>query len=504
MVENLKKLFFQILIFSIGITAFTQVHEVSPQDTSEVVQYEKFLDVVNSTLQEYYEDYSSTRKQTDSIISAFGYEDKDVPEFSDSIYCLRLAEMNEMSPFQLECNSTSLSTLKYFTKNRRHFTSVTLGRSKLYFPMFEEKLAKHNLPLELKYLAVIESGLRPQVKSHAGALGLWQFMYRTGKMYGLDQNSYIDQRMDPELETEAACLYLKKLHSMYDDWNMALAAYNAGPGNVNKAIRRSGGKMTYWGIRPYLPKETQGYVPNFIAMAYMMTYHAEHNIKSRDAKFYDYQVDTVCLRGGLHMEVIDSLIDWSVADIQALNPIYKTKYIPKTETRQCLSIPHTYVGRWIEMEDSIYVLDSIIYKSFEQEIESQQVEETDFTIHYVKSGQTLGGIAEKYGTSVKKVMDWNNMRSTGISIGQRLKIYSRGSAPQPQVAKATPPPAPKQTQLNSLSVQQATTGRVHVINSGDSLWTIAQEKGTTVDALMELNPGINSQDLKVGQKIRIQ
>ncbi len=497
MVEYVKKILLQGLLFLMGITTFGQVGDTPPKDTADVIQYEEFLDVVKSTLQDYYRDFSSTDKQTDSIIASFGYEDKDVPEFSDSIYCLRLAKMNEMSPFQLDCNEKVLSTIRYFTKYRRHFTSVVLGRSKLYFPMFEEKLAQHDLPIELKYLAVIESGLRPQVRSRAGALGIWQFMYRTGKMYGLNQNSYIDERMDPELETEAACLYLKKLYSLYQNWNMALAAYNAGPGNVNKAIRRSGGKMTYWGIRDYLPRETQGYVPNFIAMSYLMNYHAVHNIKSRAPKYYDFEVDTVCLKGSLHMEVIDSLIDWPVAEIQTLNPIYKTKYIPNTGTKQCLNIPNTHIGRWIEMEDSIYALDSVIYRKIE---EKKELEEPEYITHYVRRGQTLGGIAQRYGTSVRRLMNWNDLRSTRLSIGQRLKVYSSHAL---RVAEKKTK-APKKSKSSTVTAKNSGTGDVHIISEGDSLWIIAQQKGTTVDALMKLNPGIDSRDLKVGQKIRVE
>jgi membrane-bound lytic murein transglycosylase D len=493
MIEHVKHILFQGLILIIGTTAFSQVEGEGPQDTSEVIQYEQFLRVIENTLEEYYRDYSSTDQQADSIIEALGYDDKDVPEFSDSIYCLRLNEMNELSPFHLDCNSDVLSVLKFFTKNRRGFTSIVLGRSKLYFNMYEEKLAKHNMPIELKYLSVIESGLRPQVKSRAGALGLWQFMYRTGKMYGLNQNSYIDERMDPELATEAACLYLKKLYSMYDDWNMALAAYNAGPGNVNKAIRRSGGKMTYWEIRPFLPRETQGYVPNFIAMSYMLTYHAEHNIRAREAKIHDFEVDTVCLRDGLHMEVIDSLIKWPVDEIQAVNPIYKTSYIPKTTPAQCIQIPTAYLGKWIEMEDSIYVLDSLIYESVVEEEEEDQTA----TIHYVRSGQTLGHIADRYGTTVRSVMEWNNMRSTRLSIGQKLTIYTKGAAPKPKSSENT-------TKKNDTAPKTPTSGTLHTIRQGENLWLIAKDRGITVDELKKLNPGVNYRDLKVGQKIRVK
>ncbi|RFC55514.1 lytic transglycosylase domain-containing protein [Brumimicrobium aurantiacum] len=493
MIKNATRHTFQFLLLFWSFTAFAQVEttevedSTTVEDTLEVFEYEQFLRVVDNTLEGYYRDYASTDAEVDSIINALGYDEEDVPEFPDSVYCQRIEKMNEMNPFQLECNDDVVKVLKFFAKNRRGFTSVVLGRSKLYFTMYEEILSKHDMPLELKYLSVIESGLRPQIRSRAGALGLWQFMYRTGKYYGLDQNSYIDERMDPVLATEAACLYLKKLYGLYDDWSMALAAYNAGPGNVNKAIRRSGGKMTYWEIRPYLPRETQGYVPNFIAMSYMLTYHAEHNVVAREAKFHDFETDTVCLRDGLHMQTIDSLIKWPVEDIQALNPIYKTTYIPKTDEKQCITIPNEYIGKWVEFEDSIFTLDSLIYESIPEE--DKIVNQA--TIHYVRSGQTLGHIAGRYGVRVRDIMEWNNMRSTRLAIGQKLTIYAKGAAPKPEEKKSTVSNAPIK-------------GETHTIKSGESLWIIANRTGTTVSKLKKLNPGVNHRDLKVGQKIRVK
>lgn len=490
-----------ILLWS-SLPAFAQVKEWEVQDSTDVTQSAEFLSVIESTLEDYYRDYSSTERQTDSIIQAFGYDYEDVPEFSDSVYCERLKEMNKLSPFHLDCNTDVLKTIKFFAKSRRNFVSVVKGRSELYFNMFEEKLAKHDLPIELKYLAVIESGLRPTAKSRAGALGLWQFMYRTGKMYGMDQNSYIDERMNPELATEAACLYLKKLHGLYNDWNMALAAYNAGPGNVNKAIRRSGGKMTYWGIRPFLPRETQGYVPNFIAAAYLMTYHAEHNILPREAKIYDFEVDTVCIRDGLHMEVIDSLTQWSVEDIQYLNPVFKTTYIPHIERHECLTIPTKYLDNWIAMEDSIYKLDSIMYKAIETEQIAQQKSASpnsgNTITHVVTKGQTLGHIAGRYGTTVNNIMNWNNMRSTRLSIGQRLIIHTRGKP------KSTTTASVKHEVKPAAATSSNANSKVHVVNKGDNLWQIARNNDTTVEAIMKLNPNVNHKDLKVGQRIIVR
>lgn len=531
MTRYLKGILFQILIFGFGVGNLSaQVQEWEVEDTTNISDYNSFLKVIETTLQEYYKDYSNSLTNTDSIIEAFGYDYKYIPEFEDSIYCERLAEINKMSPFHLDCNEDVLKTVKFFAAKRRNFVSVVMGRSQLYFTMFEEKLAKHDLPLELKYLAVIESGLRPTVKSHAGALGLWQFMYPTGKMFGLDQNSYIDERMNPELATEAACMYLKKLHSLYDDWNMALAAYNAGPGNVNKAIRRSGGKTTYWEIRPYLPRETQGYVPNFIAAAYLMTYHAEHNIIPREAKIHDFEVDTVCLKAPLHMSVIDSLVKWPVEDIQALNPIYKTTFIPFTEKHACITIPTAYLDNWIAMEDSIYALDSLMYKTITVPSYSEPAIANSNTIpthHVVKKGQTLSHIAGMYKTSVNNLMKMNNMRSTNLAIGQKLVVKVK--------PKAAPTPTKKAEEQNIAKTENKSEKddkaernkeekveeellaenkteeivekkqqKLYIVNPGDNLWRIARENDTTVEELQKLNPNIDSRDLKVGQKIVIR
>ena len=465
-------------------------------ENEDTLVFQRFMETMEESLRLYREEWVQ-EENYDSIIKSLGYESDHVPTFSDSIYCTRLNELDKQSPYPFDCHPSVLQNIHFFNEKRRSFIKVTLGRSKLYFDLFEITLDKYNMPLELKYLAVIESGLRPQVRSRAGAMGLWQFMYATGKMYGLTENSYIDERMDPVKSTDAACRYLQRLYEMYEDWNMALAAYNAGPGNVNKAIRRSGGKMTYWEIRPYLPKETQGYVPNFITVAYLMTNHALHNIVPAPVPIMPHEIDTVCLKQDLRMRTLETLLDWPLDDIHMLNPIYKRDVIPDTDPKQCIVMPLDKVSLFIDLEDSVYRADSILFHNPTIEsVGSSSSSTSERTIstqyHKVKSGETLGGIAKKYGTTVNNIMRWNGLKSTNLSIGQTLRVEAAESSNSTSSS----------TNTTSNDAKSGST-KTHTVQSGDNFWNIAQKYGTTVDALQRLNPGISSSRLKVGQKLRV-
>lgn len=481
-------LFCIVMLMSFGSLAQSYS---SKNDSIESIQ---MVATIEQSLREFYAEQSSGNNY-DSIIEALNFEPSEVPEYSDEVYCERLSVMNEMSPFHLDCNETTLKTLKFFTLKRRGFARIVLGRSALYFDMFEEKLAAHGLPIELKYLAVIESGLRPQVKSRVGATGLWQFMYRTGRMFGLEGNSYVDERMDPELATEAACLYLKKLYGIYNDWNLALAAYNAGPGNVNKAIRRSGNKLTYWEVRPFLPRETQGYVPNFIAAAYLLTYHAEHNIIPAEAKVKYAELDTMCLSKGVHMPTIGQLISMEEDDIKVLNPIYKKNYIPKGVTQPyCISLPVDKISMLAGMEDSLYALEYELYTKKQEPVVTPPKQSTNnptpsassYQYHKVKSGETLSTIAGRYGTTVREIQRINGLGTTKIYVGQRLKV-KKG---------ATTNTTPRQT--------TTTSKKYYTVRSGDTFGRIAERHGTSITRLRNLNPGINISRLSIGQKIRVK
>lgn len=533
------RFFFLICLLAVRVSLQAQ-----PIPTNSAVGNEDaFIRVIEQTLSLYYADFSKNGK-ADSIIDALGYEAGTTPTFTDDVYCQRLAKMNEVSDFGFDCNNVSLSTIKFFAAQRRNFAKVVLGRSSIYFDLYEEKLAEYGLPLELKYLSVIESGLRPQVKSRAGALGLWQFMYATGKQYGLMENSYIDERMDPVKSTDAACRYLKKLFDIYDDWNLALAAYNAGPGNVNKAIRRSGGKRTYWEVRPFLPKETQGYVPNFIAAAYLLTYHAEHNILPAEPKITYYQLDTMCLNRGIHMQTIERLVNWTVADIQGLNPIYKTSYIPTTSPQQCITGPLEKIGLLVSLEDSLYALERRMYGSAtntpiqvtppnpnnpDQLVVSNPTQGNNgptskvvttikYTYHRVKPGENLGKIAAQYNVSIQNIMEWNNLASTQINVGQMLKIQTKvtttventnvpdtqednsgGKTPE-EVQNGNEPDAQEPAPTTPAPVVK----KYYTVRGGDTYAKIAGKHGITVAQLKRLNPGVNSGKLRVGQKLRVK
>src|SRR3954469_4392877 len=258
----------------------------------------------------------------------YHFAEDSVPTYDDYTYQARLAKLDALSPFDLVYNDHVKGFINMYTVRKRESVSRMMGMAQLYYPMFEEIMDKYNIPLELKHLAVIESALIPYARSKAGATGLWQFMYPTGKMYGLTVTSYLDQRCDPYKATVAAAEYLKTLYGMFGDWQMVLAAYNAGPGTISKAIRRSGGKKTYWEIRPYLPKETQGYVPAFIAANYVMNYYQEHNIYPEIPRKTYFEVDTVIVKEPMTFEQIGAALDVPVEEIKYFNPQYRKNVIP--------------------------------------------------------------------------------------------------------------------------------------------------------------------------------
>jgi len=441
--------------------------------------------------------------ETDTaILNTYGYCPDFVPMFPSSVYEERLEKLNEQTPFTLSYNKVVGKFIELYAIKRRDQVSRMMGLSELYFPMFIELLDEHGMPMELKYLAVIESALNPSARSRSAAKGLWQFMYRTGKLYGLEVTSYIDERCDPYQSTVAACKYLSYLYGLYDDWNLALAAYNSGPGRVNRAIRRSGGERDYWKLWRYLPRETRGYVPAFIAVNYIMEYATEHNIYPVAPKYFDFQTDTIVIHQRVDFYQISAILDISVEDLEYLNPVYKKGIVPGISGESyVLTLPINLVGDFINNEQGIYDYGKLpIADSSEHliltEAQRKIPKETQIT-HIVKRGEVLGLIAEKYKVGLSEIKDWNNLRSSRINIGQKLTIYTKAPKQIETVKTASAKAVKPQT-------SESSGYRYHTVQTGDTLWDIAKlYEGVTISQLRKLNQISNDRKLKPGMKIKI-
>ena len=402
----------------------------------------------------------------------------------------RLEELNSYTPFNVEYNPSLERIIKHYLKNRRSSMAKLMALSDYYFPMFEQELDKHNLPLEIKYLAVVESALDPVAKSRAGAKGLWQFMFTTGKMFGLEVSSYVDERADPEISTEAAAKYLKSLHKSFNDWDLALAAYNSGPGNVSKAIRRSGGETNYWKIRNRLPRETAGYVPAFLATMYIFEFAEEHGFKSNGPKFHQIATDTIQVKRLITFEQVAKVVNLPIEEVQFLNPSYKLGIIPYIKDKNyTLRLPVESIGKFVANEEAIYALAQEENNKAAANIPAY-VEQPDRIRYRVKSGDYLGKIAERYGVGVSQIKKWNGLKSNNLKVDQRLTIYPRkliASSTKTRITKTT-------TKVNV---------KLYTVKNGDSLWSISQKfPGVTIQNIKIWND-ISSNKLKPGMKLKI-
>lgn len=423
-----------------------------------------------------------------------------VPRYDDIVYESRLAKIDAVSPFDLQYNGVVKGYIEMYTIRKRELVSRMMALSQFYFPMFEQQLDKYNLPLELKYLAICESALNPIAKSHSGAMGLWQFMYPTGKIYGLKVSSYIDERCDPYKSTAAACEYFQYLYRLFGDWQMVLAAYNGGPGTVNKAIRRSGGKKTYWEIRPFLPRETQGYVPAFIAVNYVMSYTAEHNMYSAIPKKTFLQVDTVTIKKQLSFSQISSVLDIPMDELQYLNPSYRKQIIPvMPDESSTLTLPVNKMGAFVSNEEQIYNFLKDTTHSSRDVLAVQEI----MKIHTVKSGEHLSTIAKRYGCTVSDIKSWNAINSNTVKPGKKLTIYIYGK--KPVVKKPTTITENKAPSVanNNPPTNVSEKFKYYIVKRGDSLYKIALSNKTTIEELKRLNNFGAKFSLMPGSKIKI-
>lgn len=435
----------------------------------------------------------------------YHFNEDSVPRYEDNIYEARLAKLDVLSPFDLVYNSHVKSFIDLYAVHKRTLVTRMLGLAQLYYPMFEEVFDRYNIPLELKHLAVIESALNPNARSKAGAQGLWQFMYPTGKMYGLNVTSYIDERSDPYKATVSAAEYLKSLYTMFGDWQMVLAAYNAGPGTISKAIRRSGGKKTYWEIRPYLPRETQSYVPAFIAANYVMTYTAEHNLYPAVPRKTYFEVDTVIVKEPMTFEQISAALEVPLDEVQYFNPQYRKGVIPPGGYSLCLQ--KSKIGAFINNEQQIYA--AIKAQSLESQGLANNIKEVQVT-HTVKPGEKLSTIARKYGVSVADLKNWNYIGKKGIRPGKKLAVYiSKQVDNTPKLD--VKPEEQNLASNNSSNVEKKMAENTaankelwHRVKSGETLTSIAKKYKLSADDLREMNGLTAKQGLKKGQVLRVR
>jgi membrane-bound lytic murein transglycosylase D len=434
----------------------------------------------------------------------------------------RLAAMDAKSPFYIEYNQGLENLIKSFLKNRKKAFARLMATSEYYFPIFEEALAKKNIPLEIKYLAIVESALNPKAVSRVGATGLWQFMYHTGKQYNLRIDSYVDERSDPLKSSEAAAQYMANMYPLFNDWDLVLASYNSGPGNVTKAIRRSGGQQTFWNIKKHLPQETQGYVPAFLATMYLYEYHKEHGIKPERAAFKHFQTDTIRIQKEISFKQIADLIDIPVAELQLLNPSYKMNVIPVYgDQANYLRLPQSKIAIFTSNEDKIYAYvahdnnqrrEPLQWSKSALASRGKAADSSDVATinewYKIKKGDNLNTVAADFKVAVADLKRWNGIKGNSVPLGKILKIKTSrlGVETNPvavastAVAGVKPAEKAKETHLDSLLVAPNTTQ--YIVQKGDNLNGIARKYNVSVDELRSWNP-TTANNLKPGMSFLV-
>ena len=480
------------------ITANSKSNPILPKSSRSLIILDKDLSYENKTLLSF---------NIDSI-------DTTIDDFSSFELMEQLESLNNRSPFNIVHNPTLERFIRVFLKNRRNVLSDLMGRSEYYFPMIEEHLDKYDLPLEIKYLAIVESALKVRATSHAGAKGLWQFMLTTGKQYDLEVNYYVDDRFDPIKSTKAACEYLTDLHEMFDDWDLALAAYNSGPGNVKKAIRRSGGKTNYWQIRQYLPKETSAYVPAFYATFYIFEFAYEHNLQSTPPKLTYFEVDTVHVKNPLPFEAIKNNISISDTLLRALNPQYKKDYIPSSIHKDyCLTLPINLVSEFVEKENIIYNSDVVS----KVENKNSTIKISKYNSYKVENGDNLNRIASKFNITIERLKKWNGLQTDYLIIGQRLVItdknevtlqnsklskYNNNASTNPFSPEVSPIFSSEATVDPPLKTDE--NYQIYIVKEGDTLFNISRKfSNVSIEQIRTWNKLLEVRYLKPGTKLKI-
>ena len=407
----------------------------------------------------------------------------------------RLTTLNNKTPFNLAYNPALEKVINSYLLYRKKYYPKLMAKAKYYFPMFEQYLDQYDIPLEMKYLAIVESALKPRARSRVGASGLWQFMYGTGIQFDLKVSSYVDERYNPVKSTIAACKYLNQLYKIFGDWDLALAAYNSGPGNVRKAIKRSGGYKNYWNIRPFLPRETAGYVPAFYATMYIFEYANDHKIYSEIPKFFDFQTDTVRVKRTISFDQISEKINVDEDILTLLNPSYKLNIIPFIKGKSyAVRLPSSKVIDFLDKEKELYALAEADDAKREKPL--PRYFEMDKRIRYrVRSGDYLGKIANKFGVRVSDIKRWNRLKSNHLKTGQRLSIYPK----KLRITKNDIITSSKKKEV--IKKGEYST---YIVKKGDSLWSISKKfPKASIDQIKKWNNIWRVKDLKPGTKLKI-
>ena len=501
--------------------------------------YEKYYEIPDENLNKYFSDKLDSMLNSWYVQNVFLLDSTQLAEadtlkqtLPDSVYIQRLQSMQ--SAVSLSYNSTVKNYIAMYTNRKPKQVAVMLGLANYYFPMFEEALAKYGLPMELKYLPIIESALNPGANSSASAVGLWQFMYPTGKMYKLEISTFVDERRDPLKATDAAVRYLRDLYNIYNDWHLVIAAYNCGPGNVNKAIKRSGNAKDYWKIYYKLPKETRGYVPAFIAANYVMNFYQSHNIYPQLPAF-PIITDTIMVNEYLHFDQIAEVIGISMEQIRTLNPQYRRDIIPASKTKAySLVLPQDEISAYLENESAIrnhrrnefFPNNEIVNPQTKfVSVESGDFKGRDKVIYTVKQGDNLGAISGWFRVRVSDIQYWNKIRKNFIKAGQKLTIYVTEGQGEYYSRLNKMSHAEKQKSLNKKPTYASTANVVitkpsekvvsaanssnsdfvyYTVRKGDNLWTIARKfPGVSNQDIMKINNISAAKSLMVGQKLKI-
>ncbi|MDR3251518.1 MAG: LysM peptidoglycan-binding domain-containing protein [Tannerella sp.] len=492
---------------------------VSPQQYDSIIDYlpESINDDISKLLDGWHVRHFSKAED-------FCIDDETDPYFPDSVYKMRMKKMPFVVP--MTYNATVRKCIDLYSGRRRSTIRYIMGMAYYFFPMIEQKLDANGLPDELKYLAVVESALNPVVQSHKGACGIWQFMLPTGKVYGLEINSLVDERYDPERATEAACKYFKEMYDLFDDWLLAIAAYNCGPGNVDKAIRRAGGKMDFWAIFPYLPKETRSYVPLFMAAAYVMTYHCDHNICPVRTDF-SVTTDTIVVNRALHFDQIADILKMDKEAIRFYNPQYKREIVPGNIQPSILRLPLDKTRDFFENEASLYEhrLEELLANCTPVDPGNPENRKEKIT-HKVKSGETVYTIANLYGVTAQNLRRWNSLSGSRVAAGRNLRVYIDNGGLAYSAPKKTAAPTQQAATQNASAKNASTTQNVsatsasatskppqiadgkqkyvsYEVKQGETLYSIAKQyPGVSPQNIQDAN-GLATSKLRIGQILKI-